>query len=427
MVICALFLRLADEDGVVLKVAWGWMAVLGLGVLAAWLLPRERDELRRRVAHTIDEERDAAGAVLAAAWVLEGRSPSRLGGLVVRDADRACAPEERRGSAPLPATSLTLALGLLCLSLLLPTVPSPFGGVGVSVAPEAEVGASVISGSHLSQASEGSAAAAPPPDLGEVARFEIRADRQIYVIGEEIRLTALLRPLAEVGADVPLSVVIGLADGLPSTDVGFGVGVRPVRPGWKWILAEGAKEPLEGRIELRPHLERFGLYKVGLLTIDAWTLTESGADAIDGGARSNTLTIQIAPNRKRQRIRKPEPVERKRQPKKKNDPNKDKKDRGKRGEKPPELGDPDRLPDAQRKAKAVKPLLTDGSMVDKEVAVFERERGGEQVPSPSKLPEAMSPTRSFIKSEEQAVKRLLLTPRDRRILKDYFDALRRGN
>lgn len=427
VVVAAAALRVTGSDDVVSFVAWGWATVVVLAVGAAGVLPRERPKTRRDVARSLDEERGAAGAVLSASWLLEGRTESRLSALVVRDADRVCTPDERRGSAPVPTTWLTLALGLICLSLLLPTVPSPFGGPGRAVGARSVGDAAAIGGAAAPNgggAEDGAKAAAPAPDLADLARFEIRTDHQIYVLGEEIRLTGLLRPLAHVGEDVELSVVVGLADGLPSTDVGFGIGVRPVRPEWDWVLSEGSDETLRGRLDLRAHLERFGIYKVGLITIDAWVLPDEDA-RLSGGVQSNRLTIQIAPNRKRQKVRKPEPVEKKRQPKKRNDPRKDKEDRGNRGGKPPELGEKDRLKHAERKAKAVKPLLADGPTVDKEVEVFERQEGGDAPRPRAPKPEPESPSRTFIKSEEQAVKRLRLTPRDRRILKDYFDAIRR--
>ncbi|MAG55583.1 MAG: hypothetical protein CMJ83_04755, partial [Planctomycetes bacterium] len=324
---------------------------------------------------------------------------------------------------------LVVALGLVALSLLLPTVPSPArigasGPLAVSrTEPPANGGRSVGPGGEGGGAARGTA---KRPDASELARFEIRTDRKIYLLGEDIRLTAVLRPKAGVGRDVPLEVMIGVTDGLPSPDVGFGIGVRPIAPGWSWTVPEDPSTPPQSdTLVLNGDLRRFGIYKVGLLTIQAWAVP-SDETHVEGGLVANTLTIQIAENRLKQRIRKPNPVDFAKNPrKKKSDPKKDKQGRGKRGDKKPRPGPKDRLERAQRKAKAVKPLLTDGPRVEKEVEVFDRQRGG-QAPRPRPRPPATeTPARTFIKQEEEAIRRVPLTPRDRRVLKRYFDAVRR--
>ncbi|NRA95673.1 MAG: hypothetical protein HRU14_05630 [Planctomycetes bacterium] len=431
VLLAALVLRIFLGGSVVSTVAWGWLASVGVACSFWFLRPRNQQLLRRDVAGAIDREHAAGGAALAASWVLEGRTRSRLGAVVLRDADNACVDLGRRGSPPFPTTWLGVALGLLCLSLLVPTLPSLLGGGGrgmTSATPPAGggLGASPppVSGSGAGVVGVG--AATERPDLSELARFEIRTDHRIYLIGEEIRLTAALRPLADAGGDVPLDVVVGVTDGLPSEDVGFGAGVHPIRAPWDWSFPEAGDEPLEGHLQLKTYLENFQIYKVGLITIEAWVASRGDGTSrpVRGGLASNQITIQIAENRKRQRVRKPEPVAKKRTPKKlKSDPKKEEKDRGRRGRNKPELGDPDRLKAAQRKKKAVKPLLSDGPTVDKEVIVFEREQGGDAPPPPAKRTLADSPARTFIKREEHAVERIGLSPLDRRLVKSYWDAV----
>lgn len=432
VVVAALSLRIWGDGGVVSAVAWGWLIALAIACACAYFLPRGGRPLRRHVASALDQEQDAGSAVLAASWVLEGQARTRLGAIVLRDADDSCSETTRRGSPPVSTTWLGVALGLLCLSLLVPTLPSPFAGIGRAT----PAGVSDADGGGQDRApgaGKGSATAggpAGPPDLSELARFEIRTDHRIYLIGEPIWLTAVLRPLADAG-DVPLEVVVGVTDGLPSKDVGFGVGVRPIRVRWNWSFPDIGDEPLQGRLELNSYLEAFGIYKVGLITIEAWVAPKGDGTSgpVVGGLASNQITIQIAENRKRQRVRKPEPVEKKRTPNKpKSDPKKDKKKRGRRGnQKPPDLGDPDRLKNAQRKAKAIKPLLSDGPTVDKEVVVFNREEGGNQAPPPAKRTLVEEPARTFIKREEHAVEKLGLSPRDRRLVKQYWDAVLKKN
>jgi len=427
VVIVALALRVWGDGGGVSAVAWGWLVALAVACICAIVLPRDRHPLRRDVASALDREHDARGAVLAASWVLEGGACSRLGAVVLRDADISCAGPVRPGSPPLPTTWLGVALGLLCLSLLVPTLPAPSltSGRGMSSTlppPQGEGGSPPppVSGT------EAVGVGAARPDLSELARFEIRTDHRVYLLGEEIRLTAVLRPLADAGGSVPLEVVIGVTDGLPSRDVGLGDGVRPIRAPWEWSFPGAGSPPLLGHLSLNSYLEKFQIYKVGIITIEAWVAPrgDGSSGLVRGGLASNQITVQIAANRKRQRVRKPEPVQTKRSNKKpRSDPGKDKKDRGRGGRNKPELGDIDRLKNAQRKAKAVKPLLSDGLTVEKEVIVFDRELGGEAPPPPAKKPVVEPPARTFIKREEHAVERIGLSPLDRRLVKTYWDAI----
>jgi len=257
-----------------------------------------------------------------------------------------------------------------------------------------------------------------------VARFEIRTNQKVYLLGEPIELTAVLRPLADAGGSVPLDVVVGLSDGLPSQDRGFGIGVRPVEAPWEWSLPGARDEPLEDRVDLVPHLRRFQIYKVGLITIEAWVAPRGHEEGVVvGGLASNRVTIQIAENRRKLQVRKPEPTQKKRSPQnRKRTRQKDGNAEARRGASRPKQGKPDRMAAAKRKAQAVKPLLASGPTTEKEVEVFERERGGTAPPPPPvPLPEA--PTRTFIKREEHAVKRLGLSPRERRLVRSYWDAI----
>ncbi len=407
---------------------WGW--ALAASVSTAYGLLRRTDQpaLRRDVATRMDRERSAGGAVLAATWLAEGGTRSRLGAMVLRDADSVCSDPEPRGSRPLPTSWLGLALGLLCLSMLVPTLPlgDLFGaGVDASSATQGSADPSPVPGAEVPGLTEPSGGSpAPPPDLSEVARFEIRTNQKVYLLGEPIELTAVLRPLADAGGSVPLDVVVGLSDGLPSQDRGFGIGVRPVEAPWEWSLPGARDEPLEDRVDLVPHLRRFQIYKVGLITIEAWVAPRGHEEGVVvGGLASNRVTIQIAENRRKLQVRKPEPTQKKRSPQnRKRTRQKDGNAEARRGASRPKQGKPDRMAAAKRKAQAVKPLLASGPTTEKEVEVFERERGGTAPPPPPvPLPEA--PTRTFIKREEHAVKRLGLSPRERRLVRSYWDAI----
>ena len=81
---------------------------------------------------------------------------------------------------------------------------------------------------------------------------------------------------------------------------------------------------------------------------------------------------------------------------------------------------------ARRRAKVVKPLLSGGPWKEKEVEVFERERGGSgRPPVVEPKSDTDGPVREFLRREEKVIKKLPLRPEDRRILKLYLDAIRR--
>ena len=413
-------------SGVASVTAFSWIAAVLLAAVVGLVVARRRDADLRAAAVEVEAARGAGGAVVAATWLHTTGHEARFGPLVMRDADRACSGARLRGGAPWVANGLLLALGCLFLSVLLLAtswVPPARGlverafSMGVADHEGAERGDDAVPSSTV--------------DLSELARLEVRTDRAIYLLDEPIILTVLLRADAGIEEDVPLDVVVGFTNGLPSPDVGFGTGMRVVKPDFALHLPARSKDGEEekpviyGQLDLKPVLERSGIHDLGLFTVEAFARPRS-EDLVSGGVRSNELTFQIGPNRSRQQVQKPQPVSRHRAPKTRpTEKPKKKPGQGRQGPGKGKLGQRDRLPEARLKAQVTRPLLADGPQIEKDVNVFDTERGGAGQKKP---PETFgdSPLRSFVRQEEQAVSRLRLSAADRRLLKDYWDAIRAG-
>jgi hypothetical protein len=233
-----------------------------------------------------------------------------------------------------------------------------------------------------------------------------------------------VRTLAEIGAPLPLDLRLGLSDGLPAPDRGMGPAFR-VAP-----LDRGLVAPAQvggvARVDLPlvPLLRAYGMHKPGLVTLVAEARPTGGNQP--GGVRSNQITIQISEGREKQPIAKDAPAPTGSQPKESGDHRDEHQNPEARGDaRPPSLGQPD-LPEFATHAAAVKPLLRNGPLIEKEVEVFERERGG-VAPLPPPLPVLPDhPDRTFLRRAEDALARPVWTPEDRRLLRRYFEALRRG-
>jgi hypothetical protein len=405
------------------SVAWGFgsamLLSLATGAVASRLGARERS----RELVLLDQERRGEGSLIAAAALQTGGAKSRLGPLVLSRADLAADVAVPPGSRAIPVNSIVLALGCLCLSVGVALIQDPLRGPKAVSAgtPGGQLDVDRVPDATPERVSGGASA----PDLAELARIELKADGVVYLPGEEIWLTLTLRPLAGTGEAVPLETVLGVADGSPSPDVGFGEGMRRVDLAFGWELPPRPLDPRVERYLLTPDVERLGMNKPGLITLQAYARPRVSG-GVGGGVGSNPITIQIAENRTTEKVRQRAPVDLARSPKAPKGAPKDTPPQGHRGDRKPESGAPDRLERAQRKAQAVKPLLADGPRVEKEVEVFDRERGGRAPPPPTQASPTHVPTgREFSPREEATLERPDLSPKDRRILRAYFDALRR--
>jgi hypothetical protein len=174
-------------------------------------------------------------------------------------------------------------------------------------------------------------------------------------------------------------------------------------------------------------LKSWKIYKPGLYTLEARAISVSPGSKGLGAVVSNRITIQVSENRERIRYRQPTPTRKQKQkdaPRKRKDPAK--RPEGKGGKDALKLGEPDRLPNVKRLAHAVKPLLSDAPTVEKEVEVFERERGGKIKPLPGRTENSAKGTRpDLTRRPESAIPRLTFSPLERRLIRRYFAILNR--
>jgi hypothetical protein len=206
--------------------------------------------------------------------------------------------------------------------------------------------------------------------------------------------------------------------------VGFGPGLHVLPLGLDWVLPPEPAAPLEATSDLKAKLEAEGIYGRGLITLFAAARSQV-EDGRQRALRSNQVTVQIAENTERLKVARKVPAEvtgggMKPDPK----PSLDRQ-QGKGGGGPPDLGPPEEILEGRRLPSAVKPLLQDAGLVEKEVEVFERQSGGEGPAAEEQTPLPESPLRTFIRRSEEAMPHLALSPADRRMLKMYWESVQR--
>jgi hypothetical protein len=424
----ALWRRLLVGEEALGLLAWGWAALLALAALCWMLSFRPRPGDRRRAAGALDAHVRARGAVLTAIHLDETGGAARLAPLVLRAADRSLDTADLPRAARPRSASLSAALGLAVAGIIVASLPVESGTIRTAI--RSEGAAAAVPGAGGGSGAAGTSSArdrSARPDLEELAELHLQTEKPIYLMNERVHAWVTLVPKAGVGEAVSVEIVLGMTDGLPSADVGFGVGIRPLKLRDATLPATPEEGSQRQRIALRPFLERLGMWKPGLLTFEAYAKPSGEAeDLVSGGLVSNQVTIQIAENRTREQIRKPNPSEVARTPDRQDpDPKKDAEGTGMQGGDGPKLGAPDRLPDAARRAEAVKPLLADGPRVQKEVNVFDREAGGAGARTSPEPEVPDSPVRTFLRRAEASIPRLSLSPADREILRRYFRDLDR--
>lgn len=404
--------------------AWGVLAACALAAAAATRLRRGPDDAV--LAATLDRRHSAAGLFSAAAFVLDpGRDPGPLAAVVVSRANDAAA------GLPLPSASrarlgLKRALFFFLLGLLLALVPGgprgSFAGLGT--------GGEGASAPDAGPDSRGADAAPESRNdrqvpLDEIASLILKSNHQIYPLGGEIHLTVELKSLRAVDADVPLELVLAVTDGLPSPDVGFGSGWRPIPLRLEWSLPKEQGGKLTQWFPMKATLQDLGMYKPGLITARAFAKPKDDGGPVSEGAGSNELTFQITENKEDLSTKMPQPQGQQQQPEKQGPPKKDEPPGNQGGKSKPKLGDKDRLAGAKTVASLVQPIVNAGPTIDKEVAVFEREPGGPAPPMPiTPKPPDDKPSRTFLKRPEVPVAKPDLTAEERDVLRRYFDSIK---
>jgi hypothetical protein len=406
--------------------AWGALVLLAFAAAAAARLRRGPSDAA--LAAALDRRHAGAGLFSAASFVLHSaRDPGPLGDLVVARADSAAAglplPDRSRMRSGLKRAAVFFLLGLFLA--LVPGGPrGSLSGLGA--------GGAGFSRPDEGPASQGVAAAPESRNdrqvpLDEIASLELRSDHQIYPLGGEIHFTVEMKARRSLDADVPLEVVLAVADGLPFPDAGLGEGWRPVPLRLDWTLPKGEGGSLKQRFPMKETLQALGVYRPGLITARAFARPIDDTGPVSEGAGSNEVTIQISENKEDLSTKAPQPQGQEKQPEKQTpQPPKDQPpgDRG-GGKSKPKLGDPDRLAGAQRVAHLVQPIVNAGPTIEKDVSVFEREPGGPAPPMPvAPKPPDERPSRTFLRRPEVLIVPPDLSVEERDVLRRYFDSLK---
>ena len=404
----------------------GWAAAGLLALVAALAAAPPRGAARRRLARTWDRGVGARGALLAATHLLdEGGGSPRLAPLVLSEAG--ALPAGPLHAERPPAVSLSTAGGWLCLSFLLLLLPPAASPRSPEEALRSAWNAVMDGLGRTSGEEERNEEEAPREGLDRRIVLELRTNKTVYLMGEEILVTARVKTRALLAEAQTLKLRLGVADGLPFPDQGLGEGFRPVDFPGPVVLAGEAGAEARVVLPIKGFLNAADIYRPGLYTLEARAVS-LGPDGADLGAVvSNRVTIQVAWNREHNRYRQPSPVkneQKKRAPRARKKPKRD--SRGQKGRKTPAPGPPEREPQVKLKSHAVKPLLSDGPEVLKDVNVFERERGGDLPPRREKRPPAerdLPPT--FIRRQVEMLRRYSFSPEERRLVRLYFGQLDR--
>lgn len=407
-------------------VAWSGLAAAAvLGALLALVLRRASD---RVLAQRLDRRHEGVGLFSAAVALLRTEAaPSALGPVVIARADELVALLPLMSRIRHKAFKIRRTVLFFVLSLILALIPGgPSGSLaGMGAGPDGPTRPEAGSESRADQSAAPESRENPPTLLHELVSLRLRSDHQIYSLGSEIFLVIEIETKRPIATDVPLEIMLAVTDGLPSPDVGFGPGFRPVPLRLKWSIPKEEGGKLKQIFPMKETLRTLGIYRPGLFTAEAFALPALDGAGVSDGARSNELTFQVTENKEDLQTKAPQAQGQQKQPEKKT-PDETKSERGKEGgKKKPELGDPDRLADAQRVASLVQPIINPGPTIDKEVSVFDRETGGPAPPLPvaRKAPDE-SAGRTFLRRPEVPQKAPELSVEERDVLRRYFDAIR---
>jgi hypothetical protein len=409
------------------------LAVFGGAFVAATavgLFAGRRSPSPLAIAARLDAASGAGGLYSAATHALDPRRPTRLGPLVLMAADVAVAGLPPLPLRPAPRWCGPRMLVFLLIAILISFAPrGPYGALGGSKlgTKDAGVVGDRPAGASNENADDAGKIADARPELRDLAKLFLRAGTTVVAENEEIVLGLELIVDHATGDDPPLELVLAVADGLPSPDQGFGEGFHVARLGVAWRLPKEDGGRVMDLVPMLQSLKDLGIYRDGLFTFVAAARVADPKASIRGGVLSNQLTVRISPNVEKSRTEAPSRVPQESEASAAPAPQKpDGKPAAGRGSKP-ELGAPQELPDAETFRSLVRPLFNEGPTVEKEVAVYDREEGGDAPPPPSSPPPPAAPgARAFERRPEAALVKPSLAPAERDSVRRYFERLRRG-
>jgi hypothetical protein len=377
--------------------------------------------------------RDASDVDLlaAGAHVLTDGADGRLSPLVADAAERLAVALPAGRRAPIPVRSVFALIAAIVVAWgLCRLFPKDGVGLGHRLATDASALFAPASDSRPSPptaAESAPTAATKKEEVPDVA-ITVVSDRRIYTLEAPIELTFGLDVKRPATAAVPIEVRLGVSDGLPYPDAGFGDGFRvlSIPLGWSVGTEPGLLKRKFGVLE---HLKSMGIYRPGLFTFVVAAAPLTSPSPIDPGIMGNTLVVQVAENVEDLSARLRVPMGSKEE-KEKKEPSKEAPKKGdtEGSGVPPALGAPDRLPEARRVGVAVEPLFNDGPTIEKDVSVWEREKGGDTPPPPPPAPPPAAPaSRTPVFKKETDLVRPAFSPADRDAVRRYFERLNRRN
>ena len=249
--------------------------------------------------------------------------------------------------------------------------------------------------------------------LGLKLKFAADTDRMVYVLGEDIDYRLSLTAITPLPKDVPVVIMLEV-DGRSVMELPLA-----------WKLPEAVGETISATLPLKALLERAGIYKPGLLTVEA-TLRPRVQSAAEGVVSSGPTTIQISENVRKERLAAPErtqepkPSEEKRdEPRPEPKPDESSKPEPKKPERPERGGEDPPLPDAAAKPFVIEPLFAGDDTKERETRVYDRDRETADKPLPPTPEEA---SRDYEKGAEKPVGKIRLGAREERLVRRYLSA-----
>lgn len=384
-----------------------------------------------RFVEQLDRATDPSGAVVTARRVPGLSNTQRYAPLVahrLRSVALGVFPAARSSSARVIVALVAAVLIVVGSLLTSPLAAGTQGGEGAS----ATSGGDAITQPEAAADDDGEAIASGT-ELADLVAVGIATARRIYLANEFIDLESQLRVRAGIGRRIRLQAILLVADGSLSPDRGFGPGVRPVvLPEPLELPAEASPEPHRWKVALDEILDALGMRQPGIITLEMTVFALGDAPDLPlGGAISTPWTIRIADNRSSQKAKQQAPTEPERKEEKGQEPEpesqspEDQDPQSGGEETGPELGAPEDLGPIEANPEAVEAEVGAGPEIEKQVKVFERQRGPGAPPPPAPPRIEVTPS-ELEKQAREAFKRKDLPPRERRLLEAYFERLRGG-
>lgn len=411
-VLVALAIRAGPDRGWALL--GGAVFLLAIAALAALRVRRGVDA--RLLTSALDARCDAQGALLTLGTV---PAQSRFAPLIAAQA--AAALERDPGALPLVlrrASLMRLVLSVVAAAVL---ACWPQGAVARESSTDQEPPQSAVPNTDaVAGALRPDAPQAPVP-AGDLL---LEAERRVLGRDDDMLLRVSWMQTSAAGAAAPLRFVALLSDGHSGADLGFGRDQRPVRLTQESELRTTRPwSELHFDLSARALLRQSGVEGDGLVRLCVVALARL-SDGSEFEVRSAALSLNLVTEKSvpPQTMMAKVALE----PRPMSVPQGSRQPRaglgGGGGD--IELGAPEELGKATLVRKAVKPIVTDEGLIEKEVDVLERAPGAPVKPMPDEQPREESAPAAVPRQQEQPGLRARWSAAELRLIERYFRRLR---